>query len=136
MTCIDSTDENFCEDGLYFLSKPKPPPALISFTPFGIFNTLPLEPSDFEENSTLCPITHFECLVHSYYCLPVYLRCNGVYDCPDREDEADCESYTCPGYYRCLDSKICVHPHHVCDGVYLCPQRDDDLLCSVTFPEN
>ena len=25
------------------------------------------------------------------FCLPVYLRCNGVNDCPGREDEAGCE---------------------------------------------
>ena len=32
--------------------------------------------------------------------LPIYLRCNDVIDCPEGEDESDCDIYTCPGYYR------------------------------------
>ena len=42
-------------------------------------------------------------LLDNGYCLPVYMRCNGVYDCPDHEDEKDCEEakITCPGFYRC-----------------------------------
>nr|KAG5687880.1 hypothetical protein BaRGS_008550 [Batillaria attramentaria] len=31
------------------------------------------------------------------YCMPVYVRCNDVYDCPGKKDEAACDSYTCPG---------------------------------------
>nr|KAG5693900.1 hypothetical protein BaRGS_014341 [Batillaria attramentaria] len=37
---------------------------------------------------------HFLC---DGYCMPVYVRCNDVYDCPGKEDEAACDSYTCPG---------------------------------------
>nr|KAG5712202.1 hypothetical protein BaRGS_014552 [Batillaria attramentaria] len=36
--------------------------------------------------------------VSTGYCLPVYLRCNGVYDCPGLEDERDCDKYACPGF--------------------------------------
>nr|KAG5712206.1 hypothetical protein BaRGS_014556 [Batillaria attramentaria] len=43
-----------------------------------------------------CPMTHFLC--PQGYCLPVYLRCNGVYDCPGLEDERDCDKYACPGW--------------------------------------
>jgi hypothetical protein len=46
--------------------------------------------------TTPCPETHFLC--PDYYCLPVMLRCNGVYDCMNREDEAGCETYQCPGF--------------------------------------
>nr|KAG5697927.1 hypothetical protein BaRGS_026865 [Batillaria attramentaria] len=63
------------------------------------------------------------------YCLPVFVRCNGVYDCPGKEDEAACDSYTCPGFYRCRDSRVCLHSDHLCDGVFQCPQQDDELLC-------
>nr|KAG5686645.1 hypothetical protein BaRGS_013432 [Batillaria attramentaria] len=54
---------------------------------------------------------HLHC--ESNYCLPVYVRCNGVYDCVGHEDEADCESYTCPGFYRCRASSVCVHVDHL-----------------------
>nr|KAG5709972.1 hypothetical protein BaRGS_030014 [Batillaria attramentaria] len=53
-----------------------------------------------------------------------------------KEDEAGCDEYTCPGFYRCRDSKICVHANHTCDKVIQCPQHDDELLCDLTCPEN
>ena len=86
-------------------------------------------------NSTpwLCPQTHFQCPDNGY-CLPVFVRCNGVYDCPNREDEVDCQDATCPGYYRCRGSPVCLHPEHVCDGVFQCPQRDDELECNTVCP--
>ncbi|XP_025085066.1 G-protein coupled receptor GRL101-like [Pomacea canaliculata] len=81
-----------------------------------------------------CPDSHFTCTSLQQVCLPVYLRCNGLYDCPGHEDEAACDRYTCPGYYRCRGSQVCVHDSHVCDGVYHCPQRDDEILCHETCP--
>ena len=70
------------------------------------------------------------------YCLPVFLRCNGVYDCPGHEDEHSCDSFTCPGFYRCRGSRICLHPEQLCDDVYQCPQSEDELLCGFSCPEN
>jgi hypothetical protein len=61
--------------------------------------------------------------------VPVYLRCNGEYDCPHKEDEALCSQHTCPGMYRCWDSNVCLHPQNVCDGLNHCPLHDDELLC-------
>ena len=84
--------------------------------------------------SNSCPPTHFRCV--EQYCLPVYLRCNGVRDCMDGEDEVACDRYTCPGYFRCRSSAICLHPDHVCDGVVHCPGADDELLChNITCPD-
>ena len=42
--------------------------------------------------------------------------------------------YTCPGFYRCRASEMCVHVTHVCDGWPQCPQQDDELLCDRTCP--
>ena len=82
-----------------------------------------------------CPDTHFRCAGSRGNCVPVYVRCNGVHDCPTREDEAACDRYSCPGYYRCRGSQVCLHPDHVCDGVFQCPQQDDELLCGRSCPE-
>ncbi|XP_070179145.1 G-protein coupled receptor GRL101-like [Littorina saxatilis] len=82
-----------------------------------------------------CPTTHYRCPGEMNYCLPVYTRCNGFYDCLGREDEEGCEEVTCPGYYRCRASSVCVHPDHLCDGWPQCPQHDDELLCGLACPE-
>ncbi|KAL8609811.1 hypothetical protein ACOMHN_052865 [Nucella lapillus] len=81
-----------------------------------------------------CPPTHFQCPSVPYR-LPVFLRCNGVYDCPYKEDEDDCDTYTCPGYFRCRQSRVCVHPDQVCDGRRQCPQYDDEWYCALTCPD-
>ena len=91
-----------------------------------------LQPDTVNGDAT-CPETHFWC-IEKNICLPVFVRCNGVYDCPGHEDEEDCDLYTCPGYYRCRGSKVCVHLTHVCDDWSLCPQLDDELLCDQTCP--
>ena len=82
-----------------------------------------------------CPETHFWCSDRDL-CLPVFVRCNGVFDCPGHEDERDCDMYTCPGFFRCRASKACVHLTHVCDSWPQCPQRDDELLCARSCPVN
>ncbi|XP_025079761.1 G-protein coupled receptor GRL101-like [Pomacea canaliculata] len=83
-----------------------------------------------------CPESHFTCVSLQQVCLPVYLRCNGVNDCPGHEDEAACDRYTCPGFYRCRASQVCVHESHVCDGIYHCPLHDDEILCNETCPHS
>nr|KAG5697925.1 hypothetical protein BaRGS_026863 [Batillaria attramentaria] len=106
------------------------PPAVVHFNHHGDFAV-----SSTNSGNVPCPQTHFQCAGNGY-CLPVYVRCNGVYDCPGKEDEAACDSYTCPGFYRCRASRVCVHPSHLCDGAIQCPQRDDELMCDVTCPVN
>ena len=83
--------------------------------------------------ATNCPDSHFQCL-HDGHCLPVFVRCNGVYDCPGREDERECDQYTCPGFYRCRGTKTCLHPDHVCDRLPHCPQQDDERHCDADCP--
>ena len=81
-----------------------------------------------------CPVTHYRCTRELFNCLPIFTRCNGVFDCIFQEDERDCESRTCHGLYRCRDSTVCVHADHMCDSLPQCPQRDDEWLCDMTCP--
>ena len=82
--------------------------------------------------NTTCPESHFRCPSGPMICLPVYMRCNDVYDCVGHEDEAGCDDYACPGFYRCRGAVTCVHSSDVCDGIPQCPQHDDELLCELT----
>ena len=52
------------------------------------------------QTGSVCPPTHFKC--ENGLCAPCYMRCNTVTDCVggEDEDEEDCQSHTCPGYYR------------------------------------
>ncbi len=70
-----------------------------------------------------CP-RHFKC--PSAYCIPTYYVCNGVFDCPNGEDEMSCSNLTCPGLLKCHTDNLCVHPDNVNDGKIDCIQSADD----------
>ena len=137
--CGDGSDERFCSYG------PRQNAGIVPLKRWPTVTTDPI-PSFINlgggsgytqvklNNAGSCPETHFRCLEGLEFCLPVYVLCNGVFDCPGHEDEASCEEFTCPGFYRCRNSTVCLHPSHFCDDVSQCPQRDDELLCDVTCP--
>ncbi|XP_070208052.1 G-protein coupled receptor GRL101-like [Littorina saxatilis] len=127
--CVDRTDE-LCELSSIRRYKNNPPPRIVHFEKRGVRY-------DKMEDPALCleTGTHFQCAGRGY-CLPVFLRCNGVYDCPGKEDEADCRSYTCSGFYRCRGSTVCLHQRHLCDDIPQCPQHDDERFCNLTCPTN
>ncbi|XP_070198472.1 G-protein coupled receptor GRL101-like [Littorina saxatilis] len=106
-----------------------PPPVIIYLDGRGNFTDVAME-----RNTTPCPATHFRCPGQSVFCMPVFLRCNEVNDCPGGEDELSCADFTCPGFYRCRGSSVCLHLSHLCDGWPQCPQRDDELNCDVPCP--
>nr|KAG5691616.1 hypothetical protein BaRGS_023787 [Batillaria attramentaria] len=135
--CVSGLDEADCpRDYLKRTSPAVPdPPVIVNYDGRGNMEILPLNLSSGDDRNLSCPETHFVC-PGDLYCLPVYVRCNDVYDCPGHEDEADCDTYTCPGFYRCRASRVCVHRDHVCDGNYHCPQRDDELFCQLDCPDN
>ena len=121
-------------------SQPQPP-AAVTFEkwmygrPFIQPLSSPVEPvtSGADKTRVSCPDTHFQC-PGTGYCLPEIVRCNGADDCEGREDEWNCDNFTCPGFYRCRGSRICLHPDHVCDGMFQCPQQDDERFCGGSCP--
>ena len=131
--CEDASDEGDCDSAwLRFFPRLNRvyPPAIVNFENSGLVTQAAMNESE------PCPDTHFRCPGKLNYCMPVYVLCNGVYDCIGREDEAGCdiESVTCPGFYRCWDSAVCVHPDHICDGWPQCPRHDDELMCNIICP--
>ena len=130
--CVDESDYPRCHTVWYALVHQGELPMIIYFRQNGKIDRRPLPPERGSGNSA-CPETHFWC-PDKDYCLPVYVRCNGVNDCPGHEDEEGCDTYTCPGFYRCRASKVCVLIDHVCDDWPLCPQHDDELLCNLVCP--
>ena len=71
-----------------------------------------------------CP-DKFKC--PNSYCIPVRRLCDGRKDCPEGEDEDECEQIPllCPGFYRCQGG-MCIHPHEICDGYVDCELHGDD----------
>ena len=74
----------------------------------------------------------FKCLTS--YCIPTYLLCDGVHNCPNGEDEQSCEGFTCAGLLRCRYDNVCVHPSDICDGQRHCMMSgDDERFCNITM---
>ena len=126
--CLNAADEQLCESSVSVNDNFMPPPALIHITKSNSIVYSPLSQVSSSHGAS-CPPTHFQCPPDGY-CLPVFLRCNSVYDCPGHEDEHDCTGYQCEGLFRCRMSTICVDVRHICDGVFHCPSRDDESLCT------
>ena len=135
MDCLDGSDERHCrvtkEQTSCFKKagyQNQNDSFLINFDGRGCFTLQVMNRTD------PCPSSHYLCTKEWFYCLPVYTRCNGVFDCIFQEDERDCDRWTCPGLYRCRDSTVCVLAEHMCDGWPQCPQRDDEWLCDMICP--
>ena len=76
----------------------------------------------------VCP-NAFKC--SGSYCIPMRMVCDGVGDCPNKEDESSCPvRLVCKGMLLCRNDNICVHPSEICDGVSDCiSSNDDEELC-------
>ena len=126
--CVDNSDEMKCYRKTIFNLKRLRSPVLIKIDGSGSFSNRNMSPTE------TCPETHYRCPGEYNDCLPVFTLCNGWYDCMGHEDEVGCADMTCPGFYRCLNSTVCVHATHLCDGWPHCLQRDDEWLCDMTCP--
>ena len=81
-----------------------------------------------------CPIFTYKC--PSSYCIPHWMICNGVIDCPEGEDEAFCPLTRCPpSYYKCKGDTQCLHLENFCDGKTHCSLHgDDEKACQGLMP--
>ena len=132
--CTDSSDEEECSEVTLSQAFQLPPPAVVTLGGRRGVQINALNLSTLAGHpAAVCPDTHFRCPGDGY-CLPVFVRCNGVHDCPGGQDEVGCGSYTCPGFYRCRASTVCLHSRHLCDGVSQCPRQDDELFCDLACP--
>ena len=128
--CLDDSDELRCKNYALLVTRfaNTTSPVRLDFD-----RTHSFQATSMRSNET-CPETHYRCPGEYNDCLPVYTRCNGWYDCVDHEDEEACENMTCPGFYHCFNSSVCVHTDHLCDGWPHCPHQDDEWLCDMTCP--
>ena len=126
VSLLDNSDVKFKSE-TYAIRRPLSPPAVVEFTAQGSHKT-----TRFTRDKK-CPQTHFQC--PGGYCLPVFVLCNDINDCPGWEDEVGCDTYTCPGLYRCRGSRVCLHEQHLCDQVFQCPRHDDEVLCNTSCPQ-
>nr|XP_037284195.1 MAM and LDL-receptor class A domain-containing protein 2-like [Rhipicephalus microplus] len=74
----------------------------------------------------------FSCGSSNSSCIPGLLLCDGVPDCPNAEDEKQCDGRdTCPeNYYYCRDPSSCLHQSKLCDGRADCSDGSDESICS------
>ncbi|KAL8612844.1 hypothetical protein ACOMHN_038099 [Nucella lapillus] len=132
--CWDRSHQARCYTEHHTSRSSKPPPGVVDMDSSGRLQVTKASPARGPYGGVVCADTHVQCDLPGYYCLPVYLRCNQVYDCPGGQDELDCVNATCPGFYRCRASQVCVHALHLCDGLFQCPQHDDEAGCGLTCP--
>ena len=100
--CVDMSDELviYCRQYNHYqdLRSWTKPPFIVDMDIIGRYRTRFLH---------FCPESHFQCPGDGL-CLPYYMRCNSVPDCVGHVDEHDCETHTCPGYYKCWKSQVCL----------------------------
>ncbi len=73
----------------------------------------------------------------TYFCVPWQYLCNGRWDCPLGDDELitrgclPMTQRTCPHFFRCRSSQICLHVESVCNTISECPMKDDEVFCQL-----
>lgn len=83
-------------------------------------------------NSSIC---HNECSAGLYHCgngqcIPPRWVCDGVRECDNGKDEADCpEEPDCVNAFKCVSSGQCIPTLWRCDGTDDCDDKSDEANC-------
>ena len=83
---------------------------------------------------TVCDDGEFSC--KNSHCIPKSWKCDGSADCPEGDDELNCDDACASSdLFQCLD-KSCITIGWVCDGEDDCNQGEDERDCNTTSIEN
>ncbi|XP_075215993.1 uncharacterized protein LOC142321628 [Lycorma delicatula] len=85
------------------------------------------------EMESTCEDNQFHCRNNT--CLPMSMKCDGIPQCADGDDE-----FKCRGSPKCSEGQIlcsqmsdqCFSPSEVCDGIFQCPFGEDEFDCLPT----
>ncbi|ESP00909.1 hypothetical protein LOTGIDRAFT_173011 [Lottia gigantea] len=74
-----------------------------------------------------CTTSQFQC--KNKHCIKKAWLCDGLEDCLEGEDEANCTVEVCPiSWFKC-DNGRCIDPDFKCDGQDQCSDRSDEISC-------
>ncbi len=68
------------------------------------------------------------------YCIKWSVVCDGKWDCPGGDDEANMLAYckvNCTHMFRCKGDARCIHIANVCDNIKDCILDEDELFCQL-----
>ncbi|XP_035692507.1 low-density lipoprotein receptor-related protein 6-like [Branchiostoma floridae] len=72
-----------------------------------------------------CAPDQFTCTTGDMVCIPLAWKCDGLPECSDRSDEADCLRCR-DDQFMCDDKEKCVDAKKVCDGKADCADKSDE----------
>ncbi|KII66083.1 Suppressor of tumorigenicity 14 protein [Thelohanellus kitauei] len=85
-----------------------------------------------DKTCQLCRSDEFAC--GNDKCIQKRYICNGVDNCGDGSDEADCNKICKNDEILCVKDKTCLKPNLICDGKIDCGDESDEKDCFKVIP--